>query len=107
MKRLAVVLAEHELPVRLTVLLQRLYNHFVYLDVQIKAMDKELACQLADDDPRSRLLSIPCVPDHRQPAGCGDGRWQTVPMQPGLCRISGLGTQAIQHWRQGQLTGDQ
>lgn len=27
MKRLAVVLAEHELPVRLTVLLQRLHNH--------------------------------------------------------------------------------
>ncbi len=61
MKRLAVVLAEHELPVRLTVLLQRLYNHFVYLDEQIKAMDKELACQLADDDLGSRLLSIPCV----------------------------------------------
>ena len=61
MKRLAVVLAEHELPVRLTVLLQRLHNHFVYLDEQIKAMDKELACQLADDDLGSRLLSIPCV----------------------------------------------
>ena len=61
MKRLAVVLAEHELPVRLTVLLQRLHDHFVYLDEQIKAMDKELACQVADDDLGSRLLSIPCV----------------------------------------------
>ena len=61
MKRLAVVLAEHELPVRLTVLLQRLHNHFIYLDEQIKAMDKELACQVADDDLGSRLLSIPCV----------------------------------------------
>ncbi|KWS34012.1 transposase [Pseudomonas syringae pv. rhaphiolepidis] len=61
MKRLAVVLAEHELPVRLTVLLQRLHNHLIYLDEQIKAMDKELACQVADDDLGSRLLSIPCV----------------------------------------------
>ena len=43
MKRLASVLAEHELPVRLTVLLQRLHDHFVYLDEQIKALDKELA----------------------------------------------------------------
>jgi len=61
MKRLASVLAEHELPVRLTVLLQRLHEHFVYLDEQIKALDKELACQLADDDLGSRLLSMPCV----------------------------------------------
>ncbi|MEE5100420.1 IS110 family transposase [Pseudomonas alliivorans] len=61
MKRLTVVLAEHELPVRLTVLLQRLHNHLIYLDEQIKAMDKELACQVAGDDLGSRLLSIPCV----------------------------------------------
>ena len=84
MKRQAVTLAEHERPVRLTVLLQRLHDHFVYLDEQIKAMDKELACQLADDDLGSRLLSIPCVGPitASQPAGCGDGRWQAVPMQP-------------------------
>lgn len=61
MKRLASVWAEHELPVRLTVLLQRLHDHFVYLDEQIKALDKELAGQLADDDLGSRLLSMPCV----------------------------------------------
>ena len=61
MKRLASVLAEHELPVRLTVLLQRLHDDFVYLDEQIKALDKELAGQLADDDLGSRLLSMPCV----------------------------------------------
>lgn len=46
-KRLASILAEHELPVRLTGLLQRLHDHFVYLDDQIKALDKELASQLA------------------------------------------------------------
>lgn len=61
MKRLASILAEHELPVRLTVLLQRLHNHFVYLDEQIKELDKELTSQLAADDLGSRLLSLPCV----------------------------------------------
>jgi transposase len=61
MKRLASILAEYELPVRLTVLLQRLHDHFVYLDEQIKALDKELAGQLADDDLGTRLLSLPCV----------------------------------------------
>jgi len=61
MARLSVVLAEHDLPVRLTVLLQRLHDHFDYLNEQIKALDKELASQLADDDLGSRLLSMPCV----------------------------------------------
>jgi transposase len=61
MKRLSSVLAEHELPVRLTMRLQRLHDHFVYLDGQIKELDKELAGQLADDDLGSRLLSMPCV----------------------------------------------
>jgi hypothetical protein len=61
MKRLSTVLAEHDLPARLTALLQRLHEHFCYLDEQIKALDKELAGQLADDDLGRRLLSIPCV----------------------------------------------
>ncbi len=61
MKRLSSVLAEHELPVHLTVLLQRLHNHFVYLDEQIKILDKDLASQLAQDDLGSRLLSMPGV----------------------------------------------
>ena len=61
MKRLSSVMAEHELPVRLTVLLQRLHDHFLYLDGQIKELDKELTGQLADDDLGSRLLSMPCV----------------------------------------------
>ena len=37
-RRLSSVLAEHELPVRLPVLLQRLQAHFTYLDEQIKAL---------------------------------------------------------------------
>lgn len=60
-KRLSAVLAEHDLPVRLTVLLQRLHDHVAYLDGQIKALDKDLASQLAEDDLGSRLLSIPGV----------------------------------------------
>ncbi|MGH8448122.1 IS110 family transposase [Pseudomonas sp.] len=60
-KRLAAIAEEHDLPVRLATLLQRLHDHFVYLDEQIKMLDKELECQLADDDLGSRLLSIPCV----------------------------------------------
>lgn len=43
MKRWASVLAEHELPFHLMILLQHLHDHFVYLDEQIKALDKELA----------------------------------------------------------------
>lgn len=61
MKRLTDVLAEHELPARLTMLLQRLHDHIVYLDEQVKGLDKELVGQLADDDLGSRLLSMPCV----------------------------------------------
>ncbi|WP_019580930.1 IS110 family transposase [Pseudomonas mandelii] len=64
MKRLASILAEHELPARLTVLLQRLHEHFSYLDEQIKALDKELAGQLAElgdlrkyDDPRKLVAA--------------------------------------------------
>ncbi|MNE52427.1 Transposase IS116/IS110/IS902 family protein [compost metagenome] len=55
------MLAEHELPARLTMLLQRLHDHIVYLDEQVKGLDKELVGQLADDDLGSRLLSMPCV----------------------------------------------
>lgn len=43
MKRLSIVLAEHELPVRLTLLLQRQHDNFVYLDGQIKELDKDLS----------------------------------------------------------------
>ncbi len=61
MKRLPVILTQHELPTRLMTLLDRLREHFNYLDGQIRDLDKELARQLADDDLGSRLLSIPCV----------------------------------------------
>ena len=38
--------------------MQRLHEHFVYLDEQIKALDKELAGQLAGDDLGRRLLAV-------------------------------------------------
>lgn len=60
-RRLPSVLAEHELPVRLSALLQRLHEHFTYLDEQIKALDKDVASQLDEDDVGSRLLTIPGV----------------------------------------------
>ncbi|MCT8167476.1 MULTISPECIES: IS110 family transposase [unclassified Pseudomonas] len=60
-KRLASVLEENDLPVRLVALLHRLHDHFVYLNKQIELLDEELESQLADDDLGSRLLSIPCV----------------------------------------------
>lgn len=77
MTRLSSVLAQHQLPARLTVLLQRLHEHFVYLDKQVQELDKELAGQLADDDLGSRLLSMPCVgPITASLLACemGDGR---------------------------------
>lgn len=61
MKRLPVILTQHELPTRLMTLLDRLREHFNDLDGQIRDLDKELARQLADDGLGSRLLSIPCV----------------------------------------------
>ncbi|UHG95127.1 IS110 family transposase [Pseudomonas sp. 7-41] len=46
-KRLPSILAEHELPIRLSTLLQRLHAHFGYLDEQITQLDKQMAGQLA------------------------------------------------------------
>lgn len=59
--RLPAVLAEHQLPPRLVVMLERLHAHFKYLCEQIGELDKELARQLADDDLGQRLLTIPGV----------------------------------------------
>jgi transposase len=59
--RLPAVLAEHPLPRRLIMILERLHAHFKYLSEQIGEIDKEMARQLADDDLGQRLLSIPGV----------------------------------------------
>lgn len=62
-KRLPAVLAEHEaaLPPRLIAVIERLRAHFKYLDEQIKAVESELAQQLAEDERSQRLLEIPGV----------------------------------------------
>lgn len=62
-KRLPVVLAEHEaeLPARLVGILERLRTHFKYLSEQIAELERELTQQLAEDDMSSRLLEIPGV----------------------------------------------
>jgi hypothetical protein len=49
--RLPAVLAEHLLLPRLIAILERLHAHFKYLSEQIRELDKELARQLADDEP--------------------------------------------------------
>jgi hypothetical protein len=56
---LPAVLAMQELPPRLVVILGRLHEHFKYLEEQIGEIDQELARQLADDEVRQRLTSIP------------------------------------------------
>ena len=60
-RRLPSVLAEQALPARLVALLERLHNHFKYLDEQIADIEKELDRQLQDDDLGQRLMSIPGV----------------------------------------------
>lgn len=101
-KRLSAVLAEHALPVRLTALLLRLHDQFVYLDGQIKELDNELAGQLADDDLGRRLLSMPGggpVTASLLAVEMGDGsNMPTV----GFCRLRRPATEEVQHRGQGE-----
>ncbi|NEX60789.1 IS110 family RNA-guided transposase [Noviherbaspirillum galbum] len=60
-KRLPSVLAEHRLPARLMVLLERLHAQYKHLEEQIKEVEDELARQLKDDDLGTRLMTIPGV----------------------------------------------
>ena len=60
-KRLSLVLAEHQLPPRLVAVLERLHAHFKYLTEQIGDIEKELQRQLSDDALGQRLLTIPGV----------------------------------------------
>jgi transposase len=60
-KRLPSVLAEHRLPARLIVLLERLHAQYKYLEQQIDEIEKELALQLKDDDLGTRLMTVPGI----------------------------------------------
>ena len=42
-------------------ILTLLHAHFNYLDEQVKAMNKDVECQAAEDDLAARLMTMPCV----------------------------------------------
>jgi transposase len=42
-------------------ILMGLHEHFNYLDGKVKALDKEVECQAAEDDLAARLMTMPCV----------------------------------------------
>jgi transposase len=54
-------LATHDLPPRLTQLIDRLHAHYRYLDQQVQEVERDLTAQLRDDDNAARLLSIPGI----------------------------------------------
>lgn len=60
-KRLPALLAELELPPQLVALLQRLHEHFKYLDGQIAELEKQLSHQVHEDDLGQRLMTLPGV----------------------------------------------
>ncbi|MHC8411082.1 IS110 family RNA-guided transposase [Pseudomonas sp. Hz4] len=43
------------------IILTMLHEHFNYLNERIKALDKRVQCQAAEDDLASRLMTMPCV----------------------------------------------
>jgi transposase len=59
--RLPELLSFHALPPRLVAILERLHEHFKYLQQQITELDRELAHQLANGDVGQRLMSIPGI----------------------------------------------
>jgi transposase len=61
LRRLLSVLAEHTLPARLVIVIERLHAHIKYLDEQIDDIEKELGRQLREDDLGQRLMTIPGV----------------------------------------------
>ncbi|WPX16191.1 IS110 family transposase [Pseudomonas sp. 10S4] len=60
-KDLPALLEAHPLPDSIKKLLTRLREHFNYLHEQVKALDKEVECQAAEDDLAVRLMTMPCV----------------------------------------------
>ncbi|MEQ2024347.1 IS110 family transposase [Xenorhabdus szentirmaii] len=61
MKRLSLVLAEHELPDYLLRLLMRLHAHYLYLVGQISELEAELKQTVVIDDVAQRLRTIPGI----------------------------------------------
>ncbi|HBC3235043.1 TPA: IS110 family transposase, partial [Escherichia coli O146] len=60
-KRLSLVLAEHEIPEYLSRLLVRLHTHYLYLVEQIAELESELSQSINADDTAQRIMTIPGV----------------------------------------------
>ena len=60
-KELPALLEECSFSAQIKQLLLGLREHFNYLDGQVKALDKQVERQAAEDDLASRLMTIPCV----------------------------------------------
>ncbi|WP_434526429.1 IS110 family transposase [Photorhabdus asymbiotica] len=60
-KRLSLVLAEHEIPDYLSRLLMKLHAHYLYLVEQITALESELNQSIKTDDTAQRMMTIPGV----------------------------------------------
>lgn len=60
-RELPVLLDECTFSLQINRLLLELHSHFKYLDERVKALDKEVQRQAAEDDLASRLMTIPCV----------------------------------------------
>ncbi|MDX8001244.1 IS110 family transposase, partial [Xenorhabdus sp. Reich] len=60
-KRLSLVLAEHDVPDYLSRLLMKLHAHYLYLVEQITALGSELNQSISGDDTAQRIMTIPGV----------------------------------------------
>ncbi|WP_438320199.1 IS110 family transposase (plasmid) [Edwardsiella tarda] len=60
-KRLSLVLAEHEIPEYLSCLLMKLHAHYLYLVEQITELESELNQSIKVDDTAQRIMTIPGV----------------------------------------------
>ncbi|EJQ7970089.1 TPA: IS110 family transposase [Escherichia coli] len=60
-KRLSLVLAEHEVPEYLSRLLMKLHAHYLYLIEQITELESELNQSIKADATAQRIMTIPCV----------------------------------------------
>ncbi|EIW3447255.1 IS110 family transposase [Salmonella enterica] len=60
-KRLSLVLVEHEIPEYLSRLLMKLHAHYLYLVEQITELESELNQSIKTDDAAQRIMTIPGV----------------------------------------------
>jgi transposase len=60
-KELPALLEQSSFSERIKRNLMLLHEHFNYLDGRVKALDKDVECQAAEDDLATRLMTMPCV----------------------------------------------